>query len=100
VDSFDINAGRWLARRDTHFGNGPQICGARSVPTVSGAIVSFCSQFYDYDAPSDSWTELPAGSVPAPLPQIVATQVDGSIYAFEWDPDRDIPMLTRLTVTA
>jgi hypothetical protein len=28
VDSFDIDEGRWLARRDTRFGDGPQICGA------------------------------------------------------------------------
>jgi len=99
VDTFDINSGRWLARRDTRFGDGPQICTARAVPTVSGAIVSFCSQFYDYDTRSDTWSELPAASVPAPLPQIVAAEVDGSIYAFEWEPDRDVPMLTRLTVT-
>jgi hypothetical protein len=98
VDSFDINAGRWLARRDTRFGDGPQICTALAVPTASGAIVSFCSQFYDYDAQSDSWTELPAASVPAPLPRIVAAEVDGWIYAFEWNPDRDIPMLTRLAI--
>jgi hypothetical protein len=55
--------------------------------------VSFCEQFYDYDARSDSWTELAADAVPAELPQIVAAKVDGWIYAFEWNPDRDIPML-------
>jgi hypothetical protein len=100
VDSFDINTGRWRARRDTRFGDGPQICDARAVPTPSGAIVSFCSEFYDYDGRNASWTELPSTSVPAPLPQIVVAEIDGWTYAFEWDPDRDIPTLTRLMVTA
>ena len=98
VDIFDMHTGQWLERRDTRFGDGPQICGARALPVTSGAIVSFCSRLYDFDVQRDSWTTRPSDSVQAELPQIVAAEIDGSSYAFEWDPDRDIPILTRLTV--
>jgi hypothetical protein len=99
IDAFNLDTGRWETRRDTRFGDGPQLCGARALPTTAGAVVSFCDRLYAYDAATDAWTQLVTPSLAdAQLPPVIVGADEGTSYGLEWD-EHDVPTLTRLTVT-